>query len=96
MKNVIVCCHAAMASSSVIEACLKQFLEKNNIEATVRKAMTLEMDSILATEKVDLIVPNGVYRTDKCPVVSGMPYLTGMGVEKMEAKMLDILTKEEE
>ena len=96
MKNIIVCCHAAMASSSVIEACLKQFLEKNQIDASVRKAMTLEMDSILSTEKVDLIVPNGVYRTDKCPVVSGMPYLTGMGVEKMEAKMLEILNKVEE
>lgn len=94
-KHVIICCHAAMATSSMIEACVKEFLAKNNIDATVEKVKTLVMDEYLdnPNNQVDLIIPNGKYQTDKVPVISGMPYLTGVGIDKMEAKFLEVLKK---
>lgn len=96
-KQIVICCHAAMATSSMIEACVKEFLEKNHIDANVEKVKTLVMDEYLNSpvNHVDLIIPNGRYVTDKAPVVSGMPYLTGVGIEEMEKKFLEILTKED-
>lgn len=94
-KHIIICCHAAMATSSMIEACIKEFLEKNNLEADITKVKTLEIDEYLdnPNNHVDLIVPNCKYKTDKAPVLSGMPYLTGVGIENLENKMLEILKK---
>ncbi len=94
MKYIVICCHAAMATSSMMETCLKELLEKNNIEAKIRKCTAIEVDGILKDHNVDLIMPNGKFVCEDVPVVSGLPYLTGVGIEKMEKEIIDILTKE--
>ncbi len=91
MKTVVVCCGAGMATSSILETKIKALLARAGVEAKVIKATVGQVPSILETGLVDLIVPSGKYGVEGVPSVSGMPYLTGVGVAKMEEAILQAL-----
>ncbi len=94
MKYIVICCSAAMATSSMIELCVEELLQKNHIEVKIRKCTTAEVSGVVKDHHVDLIIPNGKFVCDGIPVISGLPYLTGMGIEKMEKEIIDTLSKE--
>jgi len=94
MKHIVICCSAAMATSSMIETFVNELLAKNQIEAKIRKCMTAEVNGVVKDQHIDLIIPNGNFVCEDVPVVSGLPYLTGVGIEKMEKEIIEILTKE--
>ncbi len=94
MKDIVICCSAAMATSSMIETFVTALLEKNHIEARIKKCTTAEVNGVVKDHHVDLIIPNGNFVCEGVPVISGLPYLTGIGIEKMEKEIIDILTKE--
>lgn len=91
MKTIVVCCAYAMATSSIMEIGLKEMLQKNGVEAQVVKMPLQQVASYIQANHVDLIVPNGRFKSDSVPVVSGMPYITGVGIPEMERKMLGLL-----
>lgn len=92
MKTVIVCCGYAMATSTMLESEVSDFLKKNGIEAKIIKCMASEVQGFLAAGNVDLITPSGRYNFDTTvPVISGTAYITGIGKEKVEEKILAVL-----
>lgn len=93
MKTIVVCCGAGMATSSILESRVKKLLEREGLDARVIKATVAQVPSILEAGPVDLIVPSGKYGVEGIPSISGMPYLTGVGVEKMEKAILEELEK---
>ena len=96
MYTIVVCCGAACATSSLLEAEVKEFLERNHLEGTVHKCMISQIDRFIKDTKADLIIPSGKYTFDTdIPVISGMPYITGIGKEAMEARMLEALKEKD-
>lgn len=91
MKTIVVCCAYGMATSSIMEIGLKGMLQRNGIEAQIAKVPMQQVAAYTQSNHVDLIVPNGRFKSSSAPVVSGMPYITGVGVAEMEQKILDIL-----
>ena len=92
MKTVIVCCGYAMATSTMLENEVGELLRRNGIESKIIKCMAAEVQSFLNDGKVDLIIPSGRYNFDTdVPVISGTAYITGVGKEKVEAKILEAL-----
>ena len=94
MKTVVVCCGSACATSSMLENELKALMQKNHIEGKVMKCRVSEMESVLKAGGIDLIVPSGKYKFDtEVPVISGMAYITGIGKEKVESQILEVLSQ---
>lgn len=94
MKTIVVCCAYAMATSSIMEIGLKELLNKSGVEAQIVKVPLQQATAYTQANHVDLIVPNGRFKSENVPVISGMPYITGVGVPEMERKILDILNAE--
>lgn len=92
MKTIVVCCGNAINTSTIIEMGLKEFLDAQGIQYKIIKCMISELDSVVDSGDVDLIVSNGRLSRGDVPVVVGMAYITGMGVEKVEAKILEALS----
>lgn len=92
MKMIVVCCAYGMATSSIMEIALKNMLQKNGVEAQIVKVPMQQVAAYTQSNHVDLIVPNGRFKIDGVPVVSGMPYITGVGVPELEQKLLAVLS----
>ena len=91
MKTIVVCCAYAMATSSIMEMGLKEMLRKNEIDAQIVKVPLQQVETYTKSNHVDLIVPNGRFKSNDIPVISGMPYITGVGIAEMEKKVLNVL-----
>lgn len=96
MKTIVVCCAYAMATSSIMEIGLKKMLAQNGVEAQVVKVPLQQVAAYTQANQVDLIVPNGRFKSQDIPVISGMPYITGVGVSELERKILNVLNAEAE
>lgn len=55
------------------------------------KSTITQLPGVMSSNSVDLIIPSGMYQLEGAQVVSGMPYLTGIGVEKMEQAIVEAL-----
>lgn len=92
-KKIIVACGGAVATSSMIAERLTEFCEENGIRVEIVQCRLSEIASNLYN--VDLIVPSSRVRRDYgVPLVVGMPFISGIGIEKTKAQILEILQKE--
>lgn len=93
MKTIIVCCGAASATSAILEIKVRELLEREGIEAKVIKTYVSAVPEMLKEKKIDLVIPSGKYQFDNVPVISGMPYITGIGIDKLERQIIKELTE---
>ncbi len=80
-KRVLVVCGTAIATSTVVAMKLQDILKKNGISAEIRRCMTSEAKT--ASRDVDLIVSTTQVPKVAVPVVSGIPFITGIGTDKV-------------
>lgn len=91
-KKVIVACGGAVATSTVAANCVVELCEKNGIDVNICQVRISEIESNLPA---DLIVPTSKFKRDfGIPVITGMPFISGVGVEKTEAAILKVLKGE--
>lgn len=92
-KKVIVACGGAVATSSMIAGRLQEFCDENGIHIEIVQCRLSEIASNLYD--VDLIVPSSRVKRDYgVPLVVGMPFISGIGLDKTKAQILEILQKE--
>lgn len=90
-KRVIVACGGAVATSTVAANKIVDFCGKNGIDVEIVQCRISEIKSNLSG--VSLVVPTSRVKQDfGVPVVSGMPFISGVGEEELEQKILQILT----
>jgi len=90
MKKVLVACGGAVATSTVAANKIKDLLKENNIPADVSQCRVSELSS--KAQNVDLIVTTAkVDRDYGVPVIHGIAYISGVGMEKTNQKILDNL-----
>lgn len=88
-KKVIVACGGAVATSTIAANKVVELCKKNGIDVTIRQVRISEIPSNLPA---DLIVPTSRVKRDfGVPVITGMPFISGVGVEKTETAILKVL-----
>lgn len=93
-KKILIVCGTAIATSTVVAHKVEAFLKKNGIPAEIRRAMTSEART--ASRDVDLIIATTQVPGVTVPVLSGIPYITGMKTAELEEQILQILTQSPE
>lgn len=96
-KTIIVACASSMITSTVAVNKIKSLVEKHNLDQPKILQMKFsEISGALKTNDVDLIVPTGKLGKDisgDIPVVSGMPFITGINEDKTVSEIVEILSK---
>jgi len=88
-KKVIVACGGAVATSTVAANKIVELCEKNGVDMSICQCRISEIESNLPA---DLIVTTSKVKRDfGVPLITGMPFISGVGVEKTEASILKVL-----
>lgn len=91
-KRILVACGTAIATSTHVATRVKELCQRNGIDVEVIQARVQEIPAY--ADSVDLIVATTqVAWPGAVPVVSGIPFLTGIGEEGVENQILQILKK---
>lgn len=92
-KKVIVACGGAVATSTIAANKVVDLCKKNNIDVEICQVRISEIESNLSGAV--LIVPTSKVKRDYgIPVITGMPFISGVGVEKTEAAILKVLQQD--
>ena len=92
MKKVVVACGSGIATSTAVEAKVKDLLDSNGLAGayTIVKCSIGEAVSQCADADI-LIATTEAPASITCPYVSGVPFLTPIGKAAAEQQILDIL-----
>ena len=89
-KKIIVACGGAVATSTIAANKVVELCKNNNIDVEICQVRISEIESNLSGAA--LIVPTSKVKRDYgIPVITGMPFISGIGVEKTEAAILKVL-----
>ncbi|AEB06533.1 PTS system galactitol-specific EIIB component, Gat family [Coriobacterium glomerans PW2] len=90
VKRIIVACGGAIATSTVAANKIREICDRNGIDADVTQARITELESM--KDQADLIVTTAKVRRDYgVPVIHGVAFISGIGIEATERKILDAL-----
>ena len=86
-KLIIVACGAGINTSTIAEDSIRERLQHDGItDVEVKRILMVDIEPYV--DRMDLLVSMmKVFRTFKCPVIQGMPFLIGSKEEKQ--KLLD-------
>jgi PTS system galactitol-specific IIB component len=89
-KRVIVACGGAVATSTVAASRVVELCKEHGIDVEIVQCRVAEIAANLTG--VSLIVATSKVQKDHgLPFVSGMPFISGVGVEKAEQAILTAL-----
>ena len=88
-KKVLVACGTGIATSTVVTIKIQEALAKNNIDADVIQCKVSEL--ALRANEADLVVTTTEYSNPKVPVIRGLSFLTGIGMEDDLKKIVNTL-----
>ncbi len=92
MKRVVIACGSGIATSTIMDAAVRDFLDTTGIKYQTVQCNILELGNYV--EGADVIVSSTKISTDYgVPMVTGTAYITGIGEEELNAKILEILSK---
>jgi len=93
-KNVLAVCSCGIATSSVVVIKLKELSAKYNLDLSVDKCMVNEYPTKIRSSHYDLIVTTSRVPNFEVPVINGIAFLTGVGVEALEQSIIQYLKKD--
>lgn len=86
--KVLVACGAGIATSTVVMKKVEDLFARNNIPVDIRQIKIAEAAGL--QNQADLLISTTMLPTAySIPAIQAMAYLTGIGVDKVEAKILD-------
>lgn len=92
MNKIIVACGTGIATSTYVIQKLNEFLDKNNLKATVVQCNYNEVEgAIEENTKLILSSSNIGKEINGVPVLVAIPYISGLDVEGFEAKISELL-----
>jgi len=90
-RKVIVACGGAVATSTMAAEEIKDLCKENNIPLEIVQCRVNEIETYM--DGVDLICTTA--KVDRqfgdIPVVHGMPFISGVGIDALQQKILTIL-----
>ena len=92
MKTLMVVCGSGIATSTVVEGKIRDFLDYKGVLDKVKMLKGNIAEQINHIDEYDAFVSTTVVPDDvKDKVISGLPILTGMGADKAYEEILDKL-----
>lgn len=89
-KKVIVACGGAVATSTVAANKVVDLCKENGIDVEIIQCRISEIKSHL--DGASLVVPTSRLKQDLgVPIISGMPFISGIGEKELKEKILDVL-----
>lgn len=89
-KRILIVCGTAITTSTMVAMKVEDLLKKHGLHAEIRRALTSEAK--VKSKDADLIIATTQVPSVEVPVISGIPFITGIGVDKVE--LLAIAEKE--
>lgn len=90
-KTVIVSCGTGIATSTVAAKAIEEACKAAGVDVVTKQCKAAEIP-ILIEQGADLIVTTSQMRFDPgIPVVKGLAFLTGIGIDTVVKEILDIL-----
>ena len=90
MKTIIVACGTGIATSTIVVSKVQELLKENQIEANIIQCTAAEIPN--HAEQADLIITTMQLENHYSkPMVLGMSFLTGIGVDATKKEILDHL-----
>lgn len=84
MKKIIVACGAGVATSTIAIQKIKAGLEKRGLLDKVQITQSTVVELAKQAKNFDLIVTTAMTSEDYgVPLIKGLPFITGIGVEKV-------------
>jgi PTS system galactitol-specific IIB component len=91
-KRILIVCGTGIATSTHVAARVRDVCRQHGIDADIIQARVQEVPAY--AHSVDLVIATTqVAYALEVPVVSGIPFLTGMGEDKAEEQIVQHLTK---
>ena len=92
-KVVLVACGTGIATSTVVNTALENLAKENGLQVEIIQCKMMEVPGY--ADRADLLITTTVVDKDqyKFPVITGRPFLTGMGLDKVKAEILAELQK---
>ncbi|MEI3598676.1 MULTISPECIES: PTS sugar transporter subunit IIB [unclassified Oceanobacillus] len=90
MKRIIVACGSGVATSQTVASKVKRILDENKIRANVEAVDIKSLDSYIKNADVYISITKSE-KEYNIPMLSGIPFLTGMGLEEEVEKLLKAL-----
>ncbi|GAA2174023.1 PTS sugar transporter subunit IIB [Agrococcus versicolor] len=85
-KRILVICGTGVATSTVVVQKVRAFCESEGIQATISQGAVADL--LTGTPNADLIVATTqVPDSVQIPVVAGLPFLTGIGVDGVHQQL---------
>ena len=93
--NVLVVCADGVATSSIVLVSLREALEDMDVEAEFTQGRVLDVTRTVKGGNFDFVVSTAGVALDDTdiPVISGIPFLTGIGKEQVFEQIKDIIDK---
>lgn len=91
-KKVIVACGGAVATSTIAANKVVELAKDNGIDVEICQCRISEIESNLDGTSL-IVATSRVKRDYGIPLITGMPFISGVGVEKTEKAILDVLNK---
>ena len=92
MKKILLACGSGVCTSTAAANKLKTELEKRGKAGMFTITQCKVAECVVKSADYDLLVATTtVPNTVKCPYVMGLPFLTGIGIDKTVDKCIEIL-----
>lgn len=89
-KIILVACGAGIATSTVVCERVEKLVKDNKLNAQVIQCKIAEVAS--RESEADLIVSTTILpKQYSIPALKGMAYITGMGAEKLDQEIINII-----
>lgn len=89
-KRILVACGAGIATSTVVCDRVENLVKDNGIDAQITQCKIAEVGSL--QDQADLIVSTTILPTTyNIPAIKATAYITGIGTEKLDQQILDLL-----
>ena len=89
-KKVIVACGGAVATSTIAANKVVELGKKKGIDIDICQVRISEIESNLSGASL-IVTTSKVKRDYGVPLITGMPFISGIGVDKTEKAILDVL-----
>ena len=89
--KIVVACGSGVATSTVIASKVAQLLKNNGITADIIQCTIHVVASNQAGASLIISSMPGLSVTTTAPVLVAFPYISGIGEEELDKKILDIL-----
>ena len=90
-RKVIVACGGAVATSTMAAEEIKELCEANNIQLDLVQCRVTEIETYMDGADLSCTTARVDRTFGDIPVVHGMPFVSGVGIEALQQKILTIL-----